>query len=443
MWMLRIIKAGDSALDGFLRRAGIRLEKVIDQVAPIIHQVRKKGDRALVEFTRNYDGVEIGVGDLQVKEAEIEEAYQLVEPEFLAALKQIMINIKEFHLKQLPKSWWDLDEEGNVLGQLYRPLKRVGLYIPGGRAAYPSSVLMTAVPGMVAGVEELVMVSPPDREGRLNPYTLVAASEAGVQSIFKVGGAQAIAALAYGTESIRPVDKIVGPGNIYVTAAKKLVYGQVDIDMLAGPSEILIVADSSADPVFLAADLLAQAEHDPLAAAVLVTPDQTLAKRVISEIEKQLKLLPRREIAQQALAQAGGVILTRDLEEAMEVANDFAPEHLELCLAEPFLWLGKVKNAGAIFLGHHSPEALGDYYAGPNHVLPTGGTARYFSPLNVEMYLKKSSLISYTPKGLARAAQAVVKIAAVEGLEGHANSIRVRLESQGTGVEDNGQNRQD
>lgn len=440
--MLKIMGAGDSALDSFLRRAGTGLEKVTGEVAPIINQVREKGDRALVEFTRRYDGAEISNGDLQVEKREIEEAYNLVEPEFLEVLRQSMNNIKEFHQKQLPKSWWDLNDEGNLVGQIYRPLKRVGLYIPGGRASYPSSVLMTAVPGRVAGVEELVMVSPPDREGGLSPYTLVAAREAGVRDIFKVGGAQAIAALAYGTETIRPVDKIVGPGNIYVTAAKKLVYGQVDIDMLAGPSEILIIADDSADPVFLAADLLAQAEHDPLAAAVLVTPDQVLAGRVVNEVGKQLEFLPRREIARQALEQVGGVIITQDLEEAMNVANDFAPEHLELCLADPFLWLGRVKNAGAIFLGHYSPEALGDYYAGPNHVLPTGGTARYFSPLNVEMYLKKSSLISYTPNGLAKAAQAVVKIASVEGLEGHANSIRVRQKSQSTEVGDGAQNRQ-
>lgn len=424
--MLRILKSDDPAVEKLKQLGQIGGEEVLPIVTEIVKKVKDKGDTALLDFTQRFDGASLSASDLRVKPEEMKAAYQKVSPEFLTALREAQANITNFHQQQLQKSWWQLDDDGNIVGQLYRPLQRVGLYVPGGTAAYPSSVLMTALPGVVAGVEELVMVSPPNSIGELNPYTLVAAAEAGVQEIYKVGGAQAVAALTYGTETIKPVDKIVGPGNIYVTMAKKLCYGDVDIDMLAGPSEILIVADKTANPVYLAADLLSQAEHDILARAILMTPEQELAKETAKEVERQMALLPRQEIATQSLKERGAAIITADIDEAIALVNDFAPEHLELCLEEPFTWLGKVKNAGAVFLGNYTPESLGDYYAGPNHVLPTGGTARFSSPLNVDMYLKKTSLISYTKTGLLKVAQAVEDLALVEGLTAHAQAVRVR-----------------
>lgn len=424
--MLRIIQSQDPLVEE-LRQAGqISGQEVLPQVMEIIERVKRDGDQALYEYTERFDGASLRGRGLKVTAAEMEAAYEVVTQGFLDALRKAKENIMNFHRRQLEKSWWQVDEAGNILGQLYRPLARVGLYVPGGRAAYPSSVLMTALPGVVAGVKELVMVTPPGRDGTVNPYTLVAAGEAGVTEIYKVGGAQAVAALTYGTETIQPVDKIVGPGNIYVTMAKKLCYGDVDIDMLAGPSEIFIIADASAHPVYLAADLLSQAEHDPLARAILATPDRDLAARTAGEVAKQLEELPRREIAAQSLRHRGAIILTADLEEAFDLANRFAPEHLELCLDQPFQWLGRVRNAGAVFLGHYAPESLGDYFAGPNHVLPTGGTARFSSPLNVDMYMKKTSLIGYTRAGLMEAAGAVEELARVEGLEAHARAVTVR-----------------
>lgn len=424
--MLRIIQSQDPLVEE-LRQAGqISGQEVLPQVMEIIERVKRDGDQALYEYTERFDGASLRGRGLKVTAAEMEAAYEVVTQGFLDALRKAKENIMNFHRRQLEKSWWQVDEAGNILGQLYRPLARVGLYVPGGRAAYPSSVLMTALPGVVAGVKELVMVTPPGRDGTVNPYTLVAAGEAGVTEIYKVGGAQAVAALTYGTETIQPVDKIVGPGNIYVTMAKKLCYGDVDIDMLAGPSEIFIIADASAHPVYLAADLLSQAEHDPLARAILATPDRDLAVRTAGEVAKQLEELPRREIAAQSLRHRGAIILTADLEEAFDLANRFAPEHLELCLDQPFQWLGRVRNAGAVFLGHYAPESLGDYFAGPNHVLPTGGTARFSSPLNVDMYMKKTSLIGYTRAGLMEAAGAVEELARVEGLEAHARAVTVR-----------------
>lgn len=424
--MLRIVNSQDPLVEE-LRQAGQSSgNEVLTQVMEIINAVKRDGDKALYEYTERFDGASLAGRGLQVTAGEIEAAYGEVTPAFLEALRRAKENIINFHRCQLEKSWWQVDEAGNILGQLYRPLARVGLYVPGGRAAYPSSVLMTALPGVVAGVKELVMVTPPRRDGTVNPYTLVAAKEAGVTEIYKIGGAQAVAALTYGTETIRPVDKIVGPGNIYVTMAKKLCYGDVDIDMLAGPSEILIIADATANPVYLAADLLSQAEHDPLARAILITPEKDLAEQTAQEVARLLAELPRREIAGQSLRERGAIILTADLEEAFDLANRFAPEHLELCLDQPFIWLGRVQNAGAVFLGHYSPEPLGDYYAGPNHVLPTGGTARFSSPLNVEMYMKKTSLIGYSQSGLMAAAEAVEELARVEGLEAHARAINVR-----------------
>ena len=339
-----------------------------------------------------------------------------------------MDNIRAFHARQLRSSWMEPDSEGNILGQITRPLHRVGIYVPGGTAAYPSSVLMNALPAQVAGVSQIAMVSPPAADGSMNPYTLAAASACGVTEIYKVGGAQAIAALAHGTQSVPRVDKITGPGNIYVTMAKKLVYGTVDIDMLAGPSEVLIVADHTANPRYAAADLLSQAEHDPLASAILVTPSVDLARVVQRELELQLATLSRKEIAQQSLADYGAIILTSDLGEAMEIANQFAPEHLELLLENPFVWLGQVKNAGAVFMGSYSPEPIGDYFAGPNHILPTGGTARFYSPVTVDTFTKKTSVIAYSKGGFETAAPRVIKLATVEGLDAHANSIKVRLE---------------
>lgn len=426
--MLRIIKSNDPLVEELIKAGQIGGEEVLPQVTEIVRSVRQRGDEALYDYTENFDGADLRQTGLKVSATEIQAAYEKVSPEFLQALRQAKDNILRFHRQQMQKSWWQLDDMGNMVGQLYRPLARVGLYVPGGRAAYPSSVLMTALPGVVAGVRELVMVSPPAETGEINPFTLVTAQEAGVEEIYKVGGAQGVAALAYGTETIAPVDKIVGPGNIYVTMAKKICYGDVDIDMLAGPSEILVVADETANPVYLAADLLSQAEHDPLARSILVTPEEELARQTVLEVEKQLRLLPRAEIAKESLAQRGAVILTANLEEGVALANRFAPEHLELCLKEPFTWLNRVENAGAVFLGHYSPESLGDYYAGPNHVLPTGGTARFSSPLNVDMYLKKISLISYTREGLKAVAPAVEELASVEGLDAHARAVTVRRE---------------
>ncbi|NLL18156.1 MAG: histidinol dehydrogenase [Clostridia bacterium] len=426
--MLKIIKSKDPLVEELIKAGQIGGEEVLPQVTEIVQSVRQRGDEALYEYTERFDGADLRLTGLKVTGEEIQAAYHKVSPEFLKALRQAKENILRFHQQQMQKSWWQLDEVGNMVGQLYRPLARVGLYVPGGRAAYPSSVLMTALPGVVAGVEELVMVSPPSNTGEVNPFTLVAAHEAGVKEIYKLGGAQAVAALTYGTETIAPVDKIVGPGNIYVTMAKKICYGDVDIDMLAGPSEILVVADETANPVYLAADLLSQAEHDPMARAILVTPEEGLAKQTVQEVERQLSLLPRAEIARESLDNKSAVILTSDLEEGMELANRFAPEHLELCLKEPITWLSRVKNAGAVFLGHYSPESLGDYYAGPNHVLPTGGTARFSSPLNVDMYLKKTSLISYTKEGLRAVAAAIEELASVEGLDAHARAVTVRRE---------------
>ena len=393
-------------------------------VEAIVNDLRVNGDEAVFKYTEKFDGAKLE--QLLVSKEEIEEAYQIVEEKFISSIRKSIANVKKFHQKQLRDNWFDYDQ--GMTGQVYSPLERIGAYVPGGRAAYPSSVVMTVMPAKVAGVSEIVMVSPPDKEGKVNPYTLVAANEAGVDEIYKAGGAQAIAALAFGTETIKPVDKIVGPGNIYVTLAKKMVYGLVDIDMLAGPSEVMILADETAKPEFIAADLLSQAEHDPLAVSILITTDQDLAAKTSAALDKQVKTLSKREIAEEAINSNGLIIQVDDLNDGIDLVNLFAPEHFELLIKEPFSKLGKIKNAGAIFVGDYSSEPLGDYMAGPNHVLPTGGTARYASPLNTDDFIKKSSIIYYQKEELEKLKDDVISLAELEGLDAHARAIKIRFE---------------
>lgn len=425
---MRRINAAREDVEAFIHSRKADLAEITEVVAGIGREVKVRGDQAVFDFTRQFDGAVLDKANFRVSREEIDQAYVLVDEEYLGALRGAIDRIRAFHTRQLRNSWMEPDENGNILGQLIRPVERAGIYVPGGTAAYPSSVLMNAIPAKVAGVKEIVMVSPPSREGKLNPYTLVAAAEAGIGEIYKMGGAQAIFALAWGTETVPKVDLITGPGNIYVTVAKKLVYGEVNIDMLAGPSEITILADGSADPAFVAADMLSQAEHDILARSILVTDDPGLLDRVEAEIDKQVETLSRRGIIEQALAKQGALILTTDLEEACRVVNLIAPEHLELMVEKPFDLLSKVKNAGAIFLGQYTPEPVGDYYAGPNHILPTGGTARFYSPVTVHTFMKTSSLLYYSRAGMLRDADAIIKLATVEGLTAHANSVRIRKE---------------
>ncbi|MFE4522504.1 histidinol dehydrogenase [Cytobacillus firmus] len=395
-------------------------------VKNIIESVRKNGDQALKEYTEKFDG--ISLDGLKVPLAEIEEALSQVDGEILEIIKEAAENIRSFHEKQLRPSWMTTEENGTVLGQKITPLDSVGLYVPGGTAAYPSSVLMNVIPAKVAGVKRIVITSPPDKKtGKLPPAVLAAAHIAGAEEIYKVGGAQAIAALAYGTESIRPVDKITGPGNIYVALAKREVFGDVDIDMIAGPSEIAILADEKAQPDEAAADLLSQAEHDPMACAVLVTPSSALAEAVSAEVERQLADLPRQEIAAQSIRNYGAIYVTESMDEAVETVNSLAPEHLEILTENPMELLGRIRHAGAIFLGRFSPEPVGDYFAGPNHVLPTNGTARFSSPLNVEDFQKKSSILLYSEKALKDNGEKIAAFARLEGLEAHARSIETRL----------------
>ena len=395
-------------------------------VERIVEDVRRQGNEAVLKYTKILDGADFTTDTMEVTPAEIESAIAGVDKEVLDALEAAVANVRRFHAEQLPKSWFTEREQGALLGQKCTPLDRVGIYVPGGTAAYPSSAIMNAVPAAVAGVKEIIMVVPPSREGKVNPYVLAAAKLAGVTRIFKVGGAQAIAALAFGTETIPKVDKITGPGNIFVTLAKKAVYGHVDIDMLAGPSEILIVADSTADPKYVAADMLSQAEHDVLASSILITDSTDLSRQVEKEVEKQLAVLARKDIATRSIEDNSLIIITKDIFEAVELANLSAPEHLELLTAEPFKLLPYVRHAGAIFMGQYSPEPLGDYFAGPNHVLPTGGTARFYSVLNVETFMKKTSIIAYTQEALAAVSGQIIKLAEAEGLTGHANAVRLR-----------------
>ena len=401
------------------------------QVEAILSAVRVRGDAALLEFTERFDRVRLQAPELAVTAAEYDAAERAVGANTLGALQYAAGRIEEFHRHGLPRSWWVEDANGSLLGQQVRPLDRVGIYVPGGRAAYPSTVLMTGVPAHVAGVPEIVLVSPPSQDKSLNAAVLAAARVAGVTEAYRVGGAQAIAALAYGTDTIRRVDKIVGPGNIYVALAKSKVFGQVGIDMVAGPSEVLVVADETADPQWVAADLLAQAEHDPMARAVLLTPVAGLLEGVAAALGKRLAGLERGAVAAKALENNGALVLTRDLDEAVAIANALAPEHLELQVGDPFALLSRVRHAGAIFLGRHTPEVIGDYVAGPNHVLPTGGTARFSSALGVEDFVKRSSLIHYSAKGLREARPHVDALARVEGLQGHGAAAEVRLSERG------------
>jgi len=395
-------------------------------VERIVNGVRTRGDAAVVGYTEMIDGVKLTADTMAVSEAEFAAAMDAVDAAVLSSIRKAIANVRRYHEEQLPKSWLSYREHGAILGQNCLPLERVGIYVPGGTAAYPSSVIMNAVPAVVAGVSEIVMVVPPARDGSVNPYVLVAAREAGVAKVFKVGGAQAIAALAFGTETIPKVDKITGPGNIFVTLAKKAVYGYCGIDMLAGPSEILIVADETADPAYVAADMLSQAEHDALASSILITDSPELAQQVAAEAELQLARLPRRKIAAAALDRNGLIIITENIATAMDMANIAAPEHLEILTADPFRLLPYVRHAGAVFLGPYSPEPLGDYLAGPNHVLPTGGTARFYSVLNVETFMKRTSVIAYTKEALAAVSEDVIRLANAEGLEAHANAVRIR-----------------
>lgn len=413
-------------IDELKKRAGETDQKIVDIVTTILNEVKENGDEAVREYTVRFDG---GVPKKAVIEKEeLQEYLEQVDDDFKTAIINAKNNIFDFHNRQAQQSWLTTQDNGVIMGQRVRGLHRVGIYVPGGTAAYPSSVLMNAIPAKIAGVKEIIMVTPPGKDGNPNPNIMAAAAVAGVDKVFLVGGAQAVAALAYGTEKIPKVDKIVGPGNIFVATAKKLLYGVVDIDMVAGPSEILIVADKTADPAFLAADLMSQAEHDKLASAILLTTSGDLARATLHEIEKQMKLLERQAIIEEALENYGEIIVCEDLDQAIDFANELAPEHLELCISEPLKYIGKVDNAGSVFLGNWSPEPLGDYYAGPNHVLPTSGTARFFSPLSVDSFIKKSSFIYYTPAELCKAKDDIIKLAETEGLTAHANSIRVRFE---------------
>ncbi|MDR2513589.1 MAG: histidinol dehydrogenase [Christensenellaceae bacterium] len=419
------LKKGDRLPERLNRRAQPGQEDVRESVREILAQVRARGDEALFEYTRRFDGVELQ--SLKVTQEEIDAALGEVPRGLLEVIRASKENILRFHEKQREKSWIDF-EEGRALGQLLRPIERVGLYVPGGSAPLASSVLMNALPARVAGVPRLAMATPPGPGGKVHPAILAAAAECGIGEIYKLGGAQAIAALAYGTASVPAVDKIVGPGNVYVASAKREVYGEVGIDMVAGPSEVLVIADGTANPRFVAADLLSQAEHDPRAAAILVTVSPALAFAVRAELERQLPALSRREIAQQSLKENGAILLAEDLGQAFDLANEIAPEHLELCVEDPFSKLGLVKNAGACFLGDYAPEPLGDYFAGPNHVLPTSGTARFFSPLSVQDFYKKTSVIFYEKAAFLRAADMVERFALAEELSAHAGAAARRKE---------------
>ncbi len=414
------VQAGVTAMFG----EPLTAAQVVDK---IVADVRMAGDEKLLYYTSLLDKADLATFSLKVTEEEFASAQAVVKPSTMAAIKRAIANVKKFHEEQMPKSWLTNREFGSMLGQKVTPVDSVGIYVPGGTASYPSSVIMNAVPAKVAGVQRIVMAVPPGQDGKVNPYVLATAAEIGITEIYKMGGAQAVAALAFGTESVPKVEKITGPGNIFVTLAKKAVYGHCDIDMLAGPSEILIVADETADSAYLAADLLGQAEHDPLASAILVTDDLAVAEATVKQLEVQLAKLPRAEIAALSLTNQGKIIVAKDMETVIEMANLSAPEHLEVITKEPFALLPFIRNAGAIFLGAYSPEPLGDYYAGPNHVLPTGGTAKFYSVLNVETFMKKTSIIAYTAQALAAVSEDIIEMAEAEGLRAHANAIRVRV----------------
>lgn len=428
---MEIIKYGEESgkwlAEKLLNRSAQGKSNVQEIVDGIIKDIRERGDEALFEYTKKFDGFNVNRGNLIVSREEIEEAYNAVDPELIRVIKRAAERIKNYHEKQKLNSWLEPNEKGEMLGQLIRPLEKAGVYVPGGKAAYPSSVLMNIIPARVAGVGRILMMTPADSGGKVYPTTVVAADIAGADVIYKCGGAQAIAALAFGTESVEKADKITGPGNIFVATAKRSVFGYVNIDSVAGPSEILVIADESAKAEYVAADLLSQAEHDEMASAILITTSERLAKEVYHEVYKQAALLERREIIEKSLENYCGIVIVKDIKQACGLSNLVAPEHLELSVAEPFSALRYIKNAGAVFLGHYSPEPLGDYMAGPNHVLPTGGTARFFSPLSIDDFIKKTSLISFSQDALSNLGEDIIAFANAEGLTAHANSIRVRL----------------
>lgn len=427
--MIRIAKADGVSerelINQLKARSGEIDRKVTSAVTDILNNVKQNGDDAVREYTLKFDGHM--PSKFEISREEIDSSPDKCDRDFILALYKAADNIRDFHARQKQQSWLEPKENGVILGQRIRGLKRVGVYVPGGTAAYPSSVLMNVIPAKIAGVKEIIMVTPPQKDGTANPDILAAAKIAGVDRVFLMGGAQAVAALAYGTQSVPKVDKIVGPGNIFVATAKKLLYGTVDIDMIAGPSEILIVADKSANPKFLAADLMSQAEHDKMASAILLTTSEETANETAKELSRQMQALERRDIIEQSLDDFGAIIVCKDISEAVDFANELAPEHLELAVENPMEYIGRVDNAGSVFLGHYSPEPLGDYFAGPNHVLPTSGTARFFSPLSVDSFIKKSSFIYYTESALFKAKDDIIKLAETEGLTAHANSIKVRF----------------
>ena len=429
---MRIQKLDDSTkknlLEDLLKRSPNQYTEYEERVAAILHAVKTQKDQALFDFTKKFDGVEINALTIRVTDEEIQEAYKKVDASLIEIIRKAKKNIQEYHEKQRQYSWFDSKPNGTMLGQKVTALQKVGVYVPGGKAVYPSSVLMNIIPAKVAGVDEIIMVTPPGKDGKVNPNTLVAAKEAGADVVYKVGGAQAIGALAYGTESIPKVDKIVGPGNIYVALAKKAVYGHVNIDAIAGPSEILVIADETANPRYVAADLLSQAEHDELASAILVTTSETLAQEVSEQVEIFVEELSRTEIMRKSLNNYGYILVADTMEDVIDIANEIASEHLEIMTKNPYDVMMKVRNAGAIFIGEYSSEPLGDYFAGPNHVLPTNGTAKFFSPLSVDDFIKKSSIIAYSREALAQVHEDIEKFAIAEQLTAHANSIKVRFE---------------
>ena len=429
MRILKLTKeTQNNILENLLKRSPNSYGEFESRVNDIIQNVREKRDEAVFEYTLKFDGATIDQDNIRVTEEEIKEAYEQIDPKLLDVIRKALVNIRDYHTKQKQYSWFDSDESGIILGQKVTPLKTVGVYVPGGKAVYPSSVLMNVIPAKVAGVSNIIMTTPCGKDGKVYPSTLVAAKEAGVDAIYKVGGAQAIAALAFGTESIPKVDKIVGPGNIYVALAKKAVFGYVSIDSIAGPSEIMVLADETANPRFVAADLLSQAEHDEMASAILVTTSETLAEQVSVEVDKFVATLSRKEIIRKSLDNYGYILVADTMQDAIDTVNEIASEHLELVTKNPFETMTKIRNAGAIFIGEYSSEPLGDYFAGPNHVLPTNGTAKFFSPLSVDDFIKKSSIISYSREALEPVYKDIVQFAECEKLTAHANSIRVRFE---------------
>lgn len=431
---MRIVTLNENSrknlLNDLLKRSPNHYGEFIDRVNDIIQNVRNNRDAAIFDYTKRFDGADIDASNIRVTKEEIEEAYTLVDPELIDVIRKALVNIREYHEKQRQYSWFDSKPNGTMLGQKVTPLATTGVYVPGGKAVYPSSVLMNVVPAKVAGVSKIVMVTPPGKDGKVNPNTLVAANEAGADEIYKVGGAQAIAALAFGTESIPKVDKIVGPGNIYVALAKKAVYGYVSIDSIAGPSEILVLADETANPRYVAADLLSQAEHDELASAILVTTSKELAEAVSVEVDQFIAKLSRKEIMTKSIENYGYILVAESMQDAIDAANDIASEHLEIMTKNPFEVMTKIQNAGAIFIGEYSSEPLGDYFAGPNHILPTNGTAKFFGPLSVDDFVKKSSIIYYSREALEPIHKDIIKFASSEQLTAHANSIKVRFEEE-------------